>query len=344
MKPSLVSIFFVVGMMLAGCSASSSQRPSATATSAPPPTSSVQILPTPASIISLDDRLLATLEISTGPDELLFLDGHIWVKTDDGHIIQVDPATNMLSGDVKVDTTSDHFHYCQGLGTDGGDIWVCSAAGDADNRTINVVRVDPGSREIVQTFEVNKVFDQYELPFLGGKIWVLTGSGDKLVGIDAATNELGPDVDLGARCLKMAVAGDWLFAACGIDDVILQIEPRSGAIIQRIDAKGPRYITGDENSLWVIQQGSVQRLDAETLSPRAEWLLRNVSDAFVTQEAAWILMGDGNLYRVDPESNAIVDQIQPTENFAAGSVLATSDSVWVTAYDDDLLLRISTGN
>ena len=88
------------------------QEPSLTSTSIP------TILPTPSFTISFEERLLATIDIKY-PDEIAFVQGFIWVKTDDGHVMKVDPFTNSVVGDIKVDTTSDPYHYCQGLGTDG---------------------------------------------------------------------------------------------------------------------------------------------------------------------------------------------------------------------------------
>src|SRR5262245_29796802 len=148
------------------------------------PTIIPEVLPTPATIVSFDERLLASFTILKEPDEMVFVQGFIWTKTADGYLVQIEPATNTVTADIKVDTTTDSFHYCQGLGTDGDDIWVCSAGGDADHRTIDVLRVDPESQSILETFKVEKIFEQLDLPFLLDQIWVLSGSGDTLVGID----------------------------------------------------------------------------------------------------------------------------------------------------------------
>src|SRR5689334_11908231 len=112
MKPGAENFFLImVALILTACTASSSQQPSLTSTSLPPlPTSTSTsvpaILPTPASIVPFEKRLLATIDVKY-PDELVLVQNFIWVKTDDGHVIQVDPATNSVVGDIKVDTTSD---------------------------------------------------------------------------------------------------------------------------------------------------------------------------------------------------------------------------------------------
>lgn len=324
--------------------------PATTPTSAPTslptviPTSIPEIFPTPASIVPFDQRVIASFEIFKEPDEMVFVRGFLWTKTADGHLVQIDPATNTVIADIKVDSTSDPFHYCQGLGTDGEHIWSCSASGDADNRTIDIVRVDPKSQKIVQTIEVGKVFEQFDMPFLFNQIWVLSGSGDKLVGIDVTKNEPTPAIDLGARCFQLAVVGESLMATCSLDHVILQIDPEKREITQRVDIKNPRFIAGNENGVWVAQAGAIVRLEPESLKPMVifkDLLNMSTGDIFVTENAVWIRQENGFLYQIDPASNQIVEQIKIDQALAGGSVLVTSDSIWATAYDNNLLVRLS---
>ena len=309
------------------------------------PTSIPEILPTPSSIVPFDQRLLASFEIFKEPDEMVFVRGYLWTKTADGHLVQIDPATNLVIADIKVDTTSDAFHYCTGLGTDGEHIWACSASGDADNRTIDVVRVDPESQSVVETFKVDKIFDQLDLPFLLNQIWVLSDNGTTLVGIDVTRNELTPEIDLGNRCFQLAVVGESLMATCSLDHVILQIDPEKREIIHRLDIKTPRWIAGDENGLWVAQDNAIIRLDPTSLMPLAIFSqfasVGKNGDIFITEDAVWIRQKSGFLYQIDPASNQIVEQIKIDQDLAGGSVLVTSDSIWATAYDNNLLVRLS---
>ena len=308
------------------------------------PTSLPEILPTPASITSFDERLLATFEIFKEPDEMVFVKGYLWTKTADGHVVQIDPATNTVTADIKVDTTTDPFHFCQGLGTDGEDIWVCSASGDADNRTIDTLRVDPESQRIVETFKVGKIFEQFDLAFLLNQIWVLTGSGDTLVGIDVTNSEVSPPIDLGARCFQLALVGKSLMATCSLDNVILQIDPEKREVTRRVDIKNPRFIAGDENGVWLALGSAIIRLDPKSLNPVVTFTnlpSMATGDIFVTNEAVWVRHETGFLFRIDPARNQIVEQIKIDKNLAGGSVLVTSDSIWATAYDNNLLFRLS---
>lgn len=308
------------------------------------PASLPEILPTAASIIPFDERLLASFTILKEPDEMDLVQGFIWTKTADGHVVQIDPATNMVIADIKVDTTSDPFHYCQGLGTDGENIWVCSAAGDADHRTINVVRVDPESQRIVETIEAAKIFEQLDMPFFLDQIWVLSGSGDQLVGIDVATNQPSSTIDLGARCFQLALVDHALMASCALEDLVLRIDVEKKQVTARVALKRPGYIAGNQDGVWVAQAASIVRLDPATLNPVVTFTnLPNMDtgDIFVTKEAVWVRHQSGFLYQIDPATNQIVEQITIDQDLAGGSVLVTSDSIWATAYDDNLLFRLS---
>ena len=276
---------------------------------------------------------------------MVFLHGFIWTKTADGHVIQIDPTTNTVIADIKVDTATVQHHYCQGMGTDGEDIWVCSASSDGDNTAIDVVRVDPTTQSVVGTFKVGKIFDQLDLPFLQNQIWVLSGGGDKLVGIDVTSNELTPAIDLGVRCFQLTAVGESLMASCSLDDVILLINPEKREVTRRVDIETPRFVAGDENGIWVAQDNAILRLDPASLTPEAEFteLLKigKNGDIFLSHDAVWIRQESGFLYQIDPASNEVVGQITINQPLAGGSVLVTSDSIWVTAYDDNLLFRLS---
>jgi hypothetical protein len=357
MKHLLQNAFLVtVALILAACTASGSQAPSAistpepqeprpTSTSLPqvptPTSTSVpEILPTPISIVSFEERLLATIDIKY-PDELVFVQDFIWVKTDDGHAIQVDPATNSVVGDIKVDTTSDPYHYCQGLGTDGTNIWACSASGDDERRTIDVVRIDPTTRSVVATVKVGKIFDQFNMPFLLNQIWVLSGNGDKLIGIDITTNQPGPAIDLGVRCFQVTAVSKSLLVTCKLDNLVLRVDPEKMEVTERLTFPNPRNLAVTENGLWLSQDTAVVRLDTESLNPVTTFTKLLNADIFATKEAVWVRLEDGFLYQIDPISNQLVEQINTDQGFSMGSILVTSDSIWTTAGDDDLLFRLS---
>jgi hypothetical protein len=341
--PLSAFVFSLIMLTTTACAVSSPQEttaaPTSTAELLPTPLAVPEILPTPSSIELFEDRLLATIEVKY-PDELVFVQGYIWVKTDDGHLVQVDPTTNSVVGDIKVDTTSDPYHYCQGIGTDGDSIWACSASGDEDNKTIDVVRIDPNTRSVVETVKVGKIFDQFKMPVLLSKVWVLSGNGDKLVGVDITANRPSPAIDLGARCSQVEAVGKSLLATCKLDDLVLRIDPELGEVTDRMTFSNPVGIAASENGIWLSQGNAIARLDTESLDPVATFSGLS-GDMFATKEAVWVRLEPGFLFRIDPASNQLVEQIKTDHSLSVGSVLVTSDSIWTTANENDMLIRLS---
>lgn len=346
------SLFLVVpiGLIFSACGAPATQLPAATPTSVP------EISLTPSMVVTLNDRLLATINIvehplatpgmiGNHPDEIVFAGGFIWTKTANGHVVQVDPATNQMVGAIKVDTATDLDHYCQGLGTDGENVWACSASADEDNTAIDVVRIDPRTQRVVETIKVGKTFEQLKMPFLANQIWVLSGNGDKLIGIDRITNQPSTEIDLGTRCFQLAATDKSLVAACDLDNLVLQIDPEKKEVTTRVNIKSPRNIAATKNAIWVIQDSAVIRLDAGSMSPVVAFTnlpgVGLTGDIFATSDVVWMRLENGFLYKIDPATNQVIEQIKPDADLTGGSILVTADSIWTTAIDDNLLIRLS---
>lgn len=300
-------------------------------------------LPTTTSTASYAQRLRSEIEIRN-PDELVTLAGSIWVKTDDGRVVQVDPVAGRVVGERTVDRTSDPRHYCQGFGTDGKHLWACAATGAGPSATIDVVRIDPRTRAVVATIPARKIFHQFRMPFVGGRIWVLAGSGDELVGIDVTTNRPEPPIELGAQCTQVTAIGDALVAACRQNDEILRIDIAAGDVSKRARFPDARNLAASADALWVSRSDSLVRMDAETLEPVVVFAdlpdLGSSGDVVASGDSAWIRLEDGSLYRIDAATDVIVEKIAARE-LGGGSLLVTADSLWVTSNDDHLLVRVA---
>jgi hypothetical protein len=345
-----ITYMMMFSVLLVACMPAATPGPN---TGTPTTPSIPEVLPTPSSVVPLETRLTATINIAehplaipgmigNHPDEVVYAGGFIWAKTDNGHVVQVDPATDMMIGAIKVDTSTVLDHYCQGLGTDGTNVWACSASSDEDNRAIYVVRIDPQTQSVVETVKVDKIFDQFNMPFLSNQIWVLSGNGEKLIGIDVTTNQPSPAIDLGARCFQLATLDTALLATCKLDNVVIKIDPDKKQIIARQTLQNPQEIAAAKNGIWVSQEKSVTRLDPESLNPMVTFPGITPSDIFATESTVWVWeYGKGVLYKIDPTTNTVMELIKPDKPFiSGGSLLATSDSIWLTVNENNLLLRL----
>jgi hypothetical protein len=313
--------------------------PTQAATSVPPtPTAeSLLILPTPAAILSLDDQLIKTFEISD-PDEIVALNSSVWVKTDGGRLVQIDPSKNEIVGELQLDPAPDPYRRCQGLGADDTSIWACSAT----EETFDVVRVDPATRTVVATVKVAKVLDQLRMPYLAKRIWVVSGNADQLVGIDVTTNQPGSPIDLGAQCLHVAATADALVATCERTNQVLKVDPASGKITAQTTLEGPGAVAASADSVWVGTKTGLARLRAGDLSLAAMFGVPSPStgDLYATEEAVWVRLAGRFLYEIDPRSNTVARQITADPSLSGGSVAVTADSIWATTYDHHMIYRL----
>lgn len=360
-KKNLVFMFCFIVM---ACAPQTTQSPVVTEvvidvpTEAPEPeTTSVPNIPaTPLSSVSMDSRIIASIDAKNplvanqtkpvyGPEEIVFANGFVWVHMVNGTLAQVNPFTNTISSAVTTDTTTDIYHYCQGLGTDGKDVWVCSASGGEDDKAINVVRVDTTTLSIVATFEIEKIFDQLYMPFAQNQIWVLTGDGSKLVGIDVTTNQTNPAIDLGIRCFNVSARGDALYATCGLENLVIKIDPVKKEIVAQQTLQSPGFIFAGKDGVWVSQTNSVTRLDPESLIPVVTITGITSSDINVTSTAVWVWeYGKGILYKIDPATNEVTELIKPDKPFTSGGGVLyayDTDTLWLTVDEDDQILRLS---
>jgi outer membrane protein assembly factor BamB len=266
------------------------------------------------------------------PDGLAAMDGAVFVKTDDGHVVRIDPGTAEVVADSLVDTSGDAGHYCQGIGTDGSTLWACSAGKEATD----LVRLDPETLEVLETAPVDKLFDQLTLPVTAGTVWALSGSGDELVG----TGDGRSRYPLGRRCFQLAATERTVYATCSVSDEVVAVDIRTGDVITA-DVNNPSNITATDEAVWVSGVG-VTRFEPDLSDPRhlSDLSAGPSGDLVAAGDDLWLRNPGGFLYRLDPDTGEVRRHYQPDEPLSGGSILVTDEAVWVSAYDDNLVIRI----
>jgi hypothetical protein len=288
----------------------------------------------PAASTPLGDAQEAALDVIGGPDWLVELDGFVWVKRDDGLVTKIDTRTNKPVGEVEADTKSQQ--ACQGIGSGGGFVWSCAGS--------DVARIDPTALEVTDSIPVSKVPDQGRLVFAADRIWVLSGNGDQLVGIDASTGEPGPPLALPvSSCTDLGPGVDRLWVVCPNANMVIGVDPAVPSVEEEIDSEAPTGAFGTETDVWIGYAEGLGRFDAESLDQLAVFTglqPTNEGVVAVAGEDVWVRQPAGFLYRIDATSNSVEEQVVPDEPLSGGDLIVTADGVWTTAYDDNLVLRL----
>jgi hypothetical protein len=263
--------------------------------------------------------------------------GFVWVKTDDGFVVRIDPRTNKPDG--KVGAFTDQQHYCQGIGAGGGAVWSCSGS--------KITRIDPERMKIVASIPVGKVSAQGRLVFLDGRLWVITGrDGNQLVGIDAATNRPDPPITLPVTCSDLAPGGDAVWVLCPTANKVIKVDVAHRSIVGTLAVAGPSAGSATATDLWVGSDQGLVRVNANSLKRMVLFQGLNpgyLGDVSVDGDRVWMRIDGPFLYRIDATSNAVAEQITTNGSPGGGSLLPATGSLWTTADDAGNLLRLRTG-
>ena len=290
----------------------------------------------PATVVPQSEWLTGTVEVHF-PDGLAALGEHVFVKTDDGHVVRIDAASAEVDGDVRIDTSTSSGSYCSGIGTDGETLWACSAGLD----TTDVWRLDPDSLDVSEKVPVDKLFDQVTLPVAGGKVWVLTGIGDRLTSIDTATTKTHT-TKLGRRCLQLAATETSVYATCSLTDEVVAVDAATGKVRATADVPNPIYVSVVDDDVWVTGGGGLLRLSTD-LEPNL--LFPGLTsgpegDLVATPDDVWVRQAAGFLFRIDPAAETVAAQYAIDPVPSGGGVLVTDDAVWLTAFNDNVVYRL----
>jgi hypothetical protein len=291
----------------------------------------------PSTVATLSSRLIAKISIPN-PDGLVEVGGAVWVKTDDGSVVRIDPRTDIVTGTVHVDTATDPSHYCQGIGTDGTSVWACTA-GDSST---GIVRIDPTTMAIGEPVAVDKVFDQLSLPHSSRGIWVLTGRGDTVTVVDPAS-QATISYPLGARCQQLAASSAVIVATCANDDVAVALNPATGRVLARVSLAAPRIAGVTGHDVWVDTSHGLTRLGTD-LKVRAVYPHVTVGLegdlALAADGTLWARGPGGVVWRIDPTRNIVSDQLTSSPAVSAGSLMVTTNGLWTSANNEDFVLHL----
>jgi hypothetical protein len=328
---TLVAIVLVT--MAAGGACASSHGP--VSRSAAP----LLVTGSPAASSTLASREVARIRIAN-PDGMTEVAGQIWVKTDDGRVVRVDPSRNKVIGSIQVDTAAEPQHYCQGIGTDGTDVWSCAAS----DTTTGLVRIDPTHPKPGKPAAVDKIFDQLTLPYTTRGFWVLSGDGRSL-SVVAPSSGAVTRYALPARCLQLAASDAVVIATCASENLVLAIEPSTGQVRGRVSLPEPRLAVVTDRDIWVDTSKGLTRL-ALDLTVRSIFPNQYAGldgDLAVSGNDLWVRGRGGVLWRIDQARNEVAEHITSDTQISAGSLLVTAGAIWTTQGDEGYLVRLSLG-
>ena len=285
----------------------------------------------------------ALIPVASGPRGVAWIDGHIWVASTRGDLVQkVDPATNEIVAEISVGRRP------VTLVTLDDRLWV-SVLNDEPVDDDHVIRIDPATSavELEVTVPVH-----HNIAAGAGAIWALDMSG-QLRRVDPTSGEVAEVIGSGAAPVALAATDTAVFGIRG-DRMVWRHEIGTNELLEAplpVSVPGRSRVAATDGGVWVAVPGLVLSLDPDSLAVRAELTLPGMSlvnDLYVTGSDVWLSanvssedlgLGGGSILQLDP------DDLEIRQTFRLGpessGVVEAEGTLWAVDQAEHRLARFN---
>lgn len=333
-RTTSAALMVVLAVAASGCSddetsAPGQESPETESSQSSPPSSAA----TPESTLppSTEARFDRRLRIPDGPDWMAAGFGSLWVKRDNGAVERVSPEGKSVA---TIDADIFQQPVCQGIGVTSTAVWACATAG-------TLIRIDPATNEFA-TVSVPKINEQGRLTASGGLVWVLTGDGDRLEGL-SDRGRLEATIELGTYCTDTADTANAgaLWVACPYDGLVLRVDLEARKVTGQVAELPHAASVSVSGDIWVGYDEGLARIDPSALEVVSSLPL-DVVGLRAADGGVWVRgTGDGLLTLVKSGTGEATTRLAATEVASEGDVIQFDGSWWVTANEENMLLRLS---
>jgi streptogramin lyase len=266
-------------------------------------------------------RPIARIQTGTAPCDIASGFGAMWVVTDGGRLVRINPHSNRLSRRIRVPRGS-----C-GVATGAGAVWVTGY------RQPTLLRIDPRTSRIRR---VRVSAEPFDVLVAYGRVWV-TGWGDgTLAEIAPRSLRVLRRIGVGPKPSGLTSMAGAIWVGFGGDrTAIARVDPASGAVTSvPVGDPRPAWFVAGARALWV-QANDHDLVHVDPATRRVLGRLRFGSTlaqgAAAPDGTLWIPDKERNVvFRVDPGAGRVVDSFPA----GPGAFVARRafGSMWVTSY------------
>lgn len=273
----------------------------------------------------------AEVKVLSDPDWLAAGFGSVWVKRPEGVVSRIDSTTATITAEIDVHEPSSD--QCGGIGPGGDTMWSCASH--------DVVRIDPETDSVVATIPAGKIPGQGRLARAAGRIWVLAGEGDRLVGIAEDDGSLSEPIALPAACHDLGAAADIIYAVCDRADKVLRVDPASGSVTAEVAITDPNWVSAAAGGVWIAAGPDLLRLDPSSLSTTLQVMGLGTGERgaiWADDRGVWVRRVDPFLARVDAAGRLTRVINAPFDS--GGDVLVDGPYLWASDFDARMVVRL----
>jgi hypothetical protein len=301
----------------------------------PGPPASVRPFPSPVTVAPI-------AEIGVDLPMAWASDGStIWLFTARSNLLRIDPLTNSIAANVRLDLATDAF---QGLAGNSTGLWV------TDWMSNEILRFDPQTLEPVTS--VDTVALSKGVLVNGDTVWVASTRGGSVQRIDQKTNTIttnisvGPTGPSGPNWLARGLGSIW--TSVPNTSSVVRINELTNAVQATIPISGRTTPCGGlaagPTAVWVVTcEGSyAAQIDPATNTQVGEVDLGSSgSNPVLIGDRTWVAPDGPRIVRLDPVSHDIDQAVVPGTGLArGGDILVAAGSLWVMDWADNRVLRL----
>ena len=273
----------------------------------------------------------AEVKVKSDPDWLVAGFGSIWLKRPEGFVDRIDAQNATVAAEIRVHETGSE--PCEGIGSGANGIWACD--------TGDLVGIDPATNETAQAIPAGKIAVQGRLVASGGRIWVLAGDGDQLVGVDEATGQPGDPIALPVACNDLGAFAEIVYVVCETGDRVLRVDLTARSVTAQAEIDAPNWVSAGGSGVWVTAGNDLLHVDPvslKTVHTVAGMGTGQFGSIWADGSGVWIRKFDPFLTNVDA-SGAIRHTISAPFK-TGGDVVRDGEHLWTSAIDDRLVIRL----
>jgi virginiamycin B lyase len=268
-----------------------------------------------------------------GSPDWIAVDESVWVSNrPKDNVERLDPKTNTVAATIAVGKGP-----CSGLAVAFGSLWVPNC-GDK-----TIARVDLKTGAVSATIHTAIAGSEGSIAAGADSIWMMTDAKGTLARFDPATNDLVAEIYVAPGSYGLAFGEDALWVTSTDRGTVTRVDPHTNLIVETIAVgKSPRFIAVGEGAVWALNQGdgSVARID-----PKTNKVVATIEvgvpgpggDIAVGEGSVWVTAFEFPLSRIDPSTNAVVQQFYGKGGDAIRIGLR---SIWLSNYEAGNIWRI----
>ena len=246
--------------------------------------------------------------------------GSVWMMAG-AKLVRINPADNSFT-DTKLAGITGPF---RNIAVGEGAVWVPDVSADM------IHRFDPASSAVTLTIPAAMGDSKGSIGVGEGSVWV----ADKqlLTRFNAASGTEEAKIELPGEGAGVVVAFGAVWVTSTRKNALYRIDPKTNAVTQTTALESrPRFITTDENSLWILDQGGfVQAVDGKTGEVTATietGPMGGGGDIDAGGGFVWLATQDIALMQIDAKTKKIVARFHDRD--VGGGICFGGGAVWMS--------------